>query len=119
MDRLAHLYHEFGQSPWLDNLKRGYITSGQLHRLVDKGIRGLTSNPTIFQYPAEDAVAMAAQQQVAAYFESDGSTNPDPNSFLKGVFAGTTLFGMPSVKRLPCTQTRSPSCTSAYRIRNS
>ena len=49
MDRLAHLYHEFGQSPWLDNLKRGYITSGQLSRLVDKGIRGLTSNPTIFQ----------------------------------------------------------------------
>ncbi len=49
MDRLAHLYHEFGQSPWLDNLKRGYITSGQLQRLVDKGIRGLTSNPTIFQ----------------------------------------------------------------------
>ena len=49
MDRLAHLYHEFGQSPWLDNLKRGYITSGQLKRLVDKGIRGLTSNPTIFQ----------------------------------------------------------------------
>jgi transaldolase len=49
MDRLAHLYHEFGQSPWLDNLKRGYITSGQLKRLVDHGIRGLTSNPTIFQ----------------------------------------------------------------------
>ncbi len=49
MDRIAHLYHEFGQSPWLDNLKRGYITSGQLSHLVDKGIRGLTSNPTIFQ----------------------------------------------------------------------
>ena len=49
MDRLANLYHEFGQSPWLDNLKRGYITSGQLGHLVDRGIRGLTSNPTIFQ----------------------------------------------------------------------
>jgi transaldolase len=49
MDRLAHLYHEFGQSPWLDNLKRGYITSGQLAHYVDRGIRGLTSNPTIFQ----------------------------------------------------------------------
>ena len=49
MDRIANLYHEFGQSPWLDNLKRGYITSGQLGHLVDKGIRGLTSNPTIFQ----------------------------------------------------------------------
>ncbi len=49
MDRLAHLYHEFGQSPWLDNLKRGYITDGQLQRLIGHGIRGLTSNPTIFQ----------------------------------------------------------------------
>ena len=49
MDRLARLYHEFGQSPWLDNLKRGYITSGQLAHLASNGIRGLTSNPTIFQ----------------------------------------------------------------------
>lgn len=49
MDRLLRLYHEFGQSPWLDNLKRGYITSGQLTDLVRGGIRGLTSNPTIFQ----------------------------------------------------------------------
>jgi len=47
--RLQHLYHEFGQSPWLDNLKRGYLTSGQLEALVARGIRGLTSNPTIFQ----------------------------------------------------------------------
>jgi transaldolase len=49
MDRLAHLYHDCGQSPWLDNLKRSYLTGGDLQRLVDGGIRGLTSNPTIFQ----------------------------------------------------------------------
>ena len=49
MDRIDRLYHEFGQSPWLDNLKRGYITGGELARLVNTGIRGLTSNPTIFQ----------------------------------------------------------------------
>jgi transaldolase len=49
MDRIAHLYHEFGQSPWLDNLKRSYLTGGELDRLVRAGIRGLTSNPTIFQ----------------------------------------------------------------------
>ncbi|MEY4172928.1 MAG: transaldolase [Actinomycetota bacterium] len=49
MDRLAHLYHEQGQSPWLDNLKRSYLTGGELQRLIDGGIRGLTSNPTIFQ----------------------------------------------------------------------
>jgi transaldolase len=48
-DRLLRLYDEQGQSPWLDNLKRGYLTSGELARLRDEGIRGLTSNPTIFQ----------------------------------------------------------------------
>jgi transaldolase len=49
MDRLIKLHSDYGQSPWLDNLKRGYITSGELARLRDGGIRGLTSNPTIFQ----------------------------------------------------------------------
>ncbi len=56
MDRLLTLYNEFGQSPWLDNLKRGYITSGQLANLAVNGIRGLTSNPTIFQKAIQGAV---------------------------------------------------------------
>lgn len=38
-----------GQSPWLDNLRRGWLTSGELAGWVDAGIRGLTSNPSIFQ----------------------------------------------------------------------
>jgi len=49
MTRLERLFHEQGQSPWLDNLKRGYLSSGELTRLIDEGIRGITSNPTIFQ----------------------------------------------------------------------
>lgn len=49
MERLIRLYQDFGQSPWLDNLQRHYLTSGQLAELRDGGIRGLTSNPTIFQ----------------------------------------------------------------------
>ena len=49
MDRLSHLYYEQGQSPWLDNLKRSYLTEGTIADLVRHGIRGLTSNPTIFQ----------------------------------------------------------------------
>ncbi len=49
MTRLQQLFSEQGQSPWLDNLKRGYLTGGQLERLVADGIRGVTSNPTIFQ----------------------------------------------------------------------
>jgi transaldolase len=47
--RLVRLFDECGQSPWLDNLKRDFITSGQLLNILDTGIRGLTSNPTIFQ----------------------------------------------------------------------
>jgi transaldolase len=47
--RLVRLFDECGQSPWLDNLKRDFITSGQLTNILDSGIRGLTSNPTIFQ----------------------------------------------------------------------
>jgi len=49
MGRLHDLYTGHGQSPWLDNLKRGWITSGELERWVANGVRGLTSNPTIFQ----------------------------------------------------------------------
>jgi len=47
--RLQRLFDEQGQSPWLDNLKRAYFADGTLQRLVDRGIRGVTSNPTIFQ----------------------------------------------------------------------
>ena len=48
-DILRRTYAEQGQSPWLDNLQRSYITSGKLAQLIDAGVRGLTSNPTIFQ----------------------------------------------------------------------
>ena len=41
---------EYGQSPWYDNLTRGLITGGGLTRFIeDDGIRGVTSNPTIFE----------------------------------------------------------------------
>ena len=46
--RLHQLHDEQGQSPWLDNLKRSYLNGGELARLVEEGIRGVTSNPTIF-----------------------------------------------------------------------
>jgi transaldolase len=49
MNRLTALSAEHGQSPWLDNLKRSYLTSGQLAAIRDRGVRGLTSNPSIFQ----------------------------------------------------------------------
>jgi transaldolase len=47
--KLHDLYYEQGQSPWLDNMRRGWITGGELARWVERGVRGITSNPTIFQ----------------------------------------------------------------------
>ena len=47
--RLTELFARQGQSAWLDNLKRSYLTSGELESIVRSGVRGLTSNPTIFQ----------------------------------------------------------------------
>ena len=49
MTRLHDLYSQQGQSPWIDNLTRVAIRGGKLAELVDQGIRGVTSNPTIFQ----------------------------------------------------------------------
>ena len=49
MTRLHQLYSEGGQSPWIDNLSRDAIRNGRLANMVDDGIRGVTSNPTIFQ----------------------------------------------------------------------
>ena len=40
---------EIGQSLWLDNIRRQLISSGELARLRDEGITGVTSNPTIFE----------------------------------------------------------------------
>ncbi len=48
MGKLHDLYDQQGQSPWLDNLRRGWIANGELQRWVDQGVRGLTSNPSIF-----------------------------------------------------------------------
>lgn len=39
---------ELGQAVWLDYIRRSFITSGGLQALVDEGVRGVTSNPTIF-----------------------------------------------------------------------
>ena len=46
--RLHELYAIHGQSPWIDNLTRTMIASGHLRDVVDRGVRGVTSNPTIF-----------------------------------------------------------------------
>ena len=55
MTKLQRLFAEHGQSPWLDNLTRGYLRDGTLARLVSEGIRGVTANPTIFAKAIESS----------------------------------------------------------------
>jgi transaldolase len=49
MGRLHELHDQQGQSPWLDNLRRTWLRSGEIERWVERGVRGITSNPSIFQ----------------------------------------------------------------------
>ncbi|MET0913422.1 MAG: transaldolase, partial [Acidimicrobiales bacterium] len=66
MEHLIRLFEEQGQSPWLDNITRGFITSGQLAAYRDDGIRGLTSNPTIFQKAIEGSAEYDEQFRTLA-----------------------------------------------------
>ena len=68
----------YGQSFWLDNITRRLITSGELKRLVEEdGLRGVTSNPTIFEkaitgsddYDEEFAQAASAGKDVTSIYE--------------------------------------------------
>ncbi|MFN2264501.1 MAG: bifunctional transaldolase/phosoglucose isomerase [Anaerolineales bacterium] len=46
-ERLKEL-STLGQSIWYDNIQRSMLTSGELDRLIASGVRGMTSNPSIF-----------------------------------------------------------------------
>ncbi|MGH9020306.1 MAG: transaldolase [Acidimicrobiales bacterium] len=48
MTLLNDLYRDYDQSPWIDNIRRDWLDDGTLVRLVDQGVRGVTSNPSIF-----------------------------------------------------------------------
>ena len=44
-----HEITKLGQSIWYDNIRRALLESGELKSLVEQGVRGVTSNPTIFE----------------------------------------------------------------------
>jgi len=48
MTKLQEAYTQEKQSIWLDYIRRTLMSSGELQQLIDKGLRGMTSNPTIF-----------------------------------------------------------------------
>jgi transaldolase len=85
MTKLHQLHDRYGQSPWLDNLTRGDVTGGRLHRLVGDGIRGVTSNPTIIakaiggsaDYDRQLATLTAAGRDAEASYWSLVTTDLD------------------------------------------
>jgi len=48
MTSLNDLYADYGQSPWIDNIRRDWLVDGTLAKFVADGVRGVTSNPSIF-----------------------------------------------------------------------
>ncbi|MDX1413233.1 MAG: bifunctional transaldolase/phosoglucose isomerase [Candidatus Promineifilaceae bacterium] len=44
-----HELNNLGQSIWYDNIRRGLITDGGMQKLIDIGVVGVTSNPSIFE----------------------------------------------------------------------
>lgn len=61
-----------GQSIWLDNLSRKHLREGILARLIDEGVSGVTSNPTIFYK------AVSESPYYRADLDKLKHTEPDP-----------------------------------------
>jgi transaldolase len=67
-----HALHILGQSVWLDLISRGLLSGGELKTLIDQGVTGVTSNPSIFQkaigetedYAAAIASILKTQPQI-------------------------------------------------------
>src|SRR4051794_35601706 len=62
---------DHGQSPWIDYLSRPFVRDGDLEGLVRDGIRGVTSNPTIFQAAIADGDAYDDQLREVLKTETD------------------------------------------------
>jgi transaldolase len=67
-----------GQAVWLDYIRRAYLESGEFQAIVDQGVRGVTSNPTIFEkaiagssdYDADMQPLVAAGKSVEEIYEA-------------------------------------------------
>src|SRR5579859_1121784 len=62
---------EHGQSAWIDYLSRQFVREGDLQGLIDEGIVGVTSNPTIFQGAISEGDAYDEQLREVLQAERD------------------------------------------------
>jgi len=59
-EKIVEQLTEYGQSVWLDSISRAMLKSGKLKKRVEQGVRGLTSNPTIFEKAITQTVFAAS-----------------------------------------------------------
>ncbi len=71
MSTRLHELHDHGVSPWLDYIARDFVRDGELAGLIEDGIIGLTSNPTIFQKAIAEGTAYDEQFRDVLKLESD------------------------------------------------
>ena len=71
MTLLEDLYLRHGQSPWIDNIRRDWLNDGTLADLVARGVRGVTSNPSIF------AKALATSSAYDAHVREAHASDPE------------------------------------------
>jgi transaldolase/glucose-6-phosphate isomerase len=91
----------FGQSVWLDYIRRSLITGGELSRLIDEdGLQGVTSNPAIFEKAingSSDYRAVLEQPDVVAldaksiYERLAVQDIRDAADILRAVYDGTSM----------------------------
>jgi transaldolase len=69
-NRIKQLYLEEGQSAWQDDISRDMLNQGRIRTAIEEiGIRGLTSNPTIFEKAI--AAGTAYDEEIAGLLERD------------------------------------------------
>src|SRR3981081_556855 len=82
---------EFGQSPWMDYIRRDLLTSGGLKkRIQEDGLMGMTSNPTIFEK------AISGSKDYADILESPEAKKLDA----KGVYEKIAIRDVPGASEI-------------------
>ena len=107
LQKLAQL----GQSPWYDNIDRRLIETGELKSFFEKGIVGVTSNPTIFEKAINSSsvydekikrLKKEGKDILAIYDELTADDVRDAADMLKGVYEHTAgADGYVSIEVLP------------------
>lgn len=96
---------DFGQSPWMDYIRRDLLTGGGLQKMIDQdGLRGMTSNPAIFE-----------KSITGSKLYDDILNSPDVKSFdAKGVYENIAIRDVQAACDIFSTVYRSTKARDGY-----